>query len=204
MFQAGPPNVMELMGIHLWPGLVLWVLLYCSDYFFTITCARMYRNGVREKIGFEGSYEITPYYQQDVDALRKLSPRFIRALVLSLLALSLIWWLSVKIATPSPYLFGLGAMILVEVAVHTRHLRNFFFFRDLLRSNGVRGRIEYARPLTLRLSSTEFVIWAGLFAMLFLVTREWFVLGGAVQCAVVAMKHRKIAAKHVAKAAAAV
>ena len=203
MLQAGP-NMMEFIGTHLWPGLTLWVLIYCSDYFLTIVCARMYRKGVHEKIAFEGSFEITPYYQKDVDALRKLSPRFVKALVLSLLALSLIWWLSMKVATPALYLFGLGAMILVEVAVHTRHLRNFFFFRDLLRSNAVRGRIEYPRPLTLRLSSAEFLIWAGLFALLFLITREWFVLGGAVECVVVAIKHRKLAAEHVAKTAAAV
>jgi hypothetical protein len=56
----------------------------------------------------------------------------------------------------------------------------------------------------LRLSSAEFLIWAGLFALLFLITREWFVLGGAVECVVVALKHRKLAAEHVAKTAAAV
>jgi hypothetical protein len=203
MFQAGAPNLMEFMAAHLWLGLVIWTVIYCSDYFLTITCARMYRKGVRERIGFEGSYEITPYYQQDVDALRKLSPRFIKALLFALVMLSLIWWIS-RQTSPAFYLFAIGAPILVEVPVHVRHLKNFFFFRDLLRTAGVRGRIEYPRPLTLRLSSTEFVIWAGLFAMLFLVTREWFVLGGAVQCAVVAMKHRKLAAEHVAKAAAAV
>src|SRR5215510_12921708 len=104
-----------------------------------------------------------------------------------------------KVAIPSLYLFGLGALVLVEVPVHARHLKNFFFFRDLLlRSDAVRGRIEYPRPLTLRLSSAEFLIWTGLFGILFLVTREWFVLGGAVECAIVAIKHRKLAAQHVA------
>src|SRR5262249_47354919 len=201
MFQG---NLMEFMGTHLWPGLVLWAVLYCSDYFLTIVCARMYRRGVHEKIAFEGSYEITPYYQKDIDALRKLSPRFMVALLLSSTGLALIWWLSMQVRVPGLYLFGLGALILVEVPVHTRHLKNFFFFRDLLRSNAVRGRIEYPRPLTLRLSSAEFLIWAGLFTILFLVTREWFVLGGAAECVVVAAKHRKLAAQHLARAAAAV
>ena len=204
MLQGDPLTLAEFMGMNLWPGLLMWTFLYCSDYFLTITCARMYRDGVREMIAFEGSYEITPYYQQDVDALRKWSPRFIKALVLSLLLLSLIWWLSMQVRVPGLYLFGLGAVTLVEVPVHTRHLKNFFFFRDLLRTGGVRGRIQYPRPVTLRLSATEFLIWAGLFAVLFLLTREWFVLGGVVQCAVVAVKHRKLAEQHVAKAAAAV
>jgi len=201
MFQT---DLMEFIGTHLWPGLVIWGLVYCSDYFLTIVCARMYRKGICDKIAFEGSYEITPYYQQDVDALRKISPRFIKALLLTLAGLSLIWWLSMKVPMPGLYLFGLGALVLVEVPVHTRHLKNFFFFRDLLRSDAVRGRIEYSRPITLRLSSAEFLIWTGLFGILFLLTREWFVLGGAVECAVVAAKHRKLAAQHLAKASAAV
>src|SRR5262245_31695279 len=138
MFQG---NLMEFMGTHLWPGLVLWALVYCSDYFLSIICASMYRRGVCDKIAFEGSLELTPYYQKDVDALRKISPRFIKALLLSLTGLSLVWWLSMKVAIPSLYLFGLGALVLVEVPVHARHLKNFFFFRDLLlRSDAVRGR----------------------------------------------------------------
>src|SRR5262249_39450331 len=129
MLHGDPISLAEFMGTNLWAGLLLWTLLYCSDYYLTLACARMYRDRVREMIAFEGSYEITPYYQQDVDALRKLSPRFIRALALSLLALSLIWWLSMQLRVSGLYWFALGAMTLVQVPVHTRHLKNFFFFR---------------------------------------------------------------------------
>lgn len=66
----------------LWPGLLVWILLYVSDYTLTITCARLYRNGVNEKLVFEGSYEITPYFQKDIDTLRLASPRFLLILVL--------------------------------------------------------------------------------------------------------------------------
>ena len=163
----------------------------------------MYRDRVREMIALDGSYEITPYYQKDIDALRKWSPRFLRALVCSWILLSLLWWSSTQIRQPALYLFALGAFTLVEVPVHIRHLKNFFFFRDLIRTGGVRGRIEYPRPVTLRLSATEFLIWTVLFAGLFLITREWFVLGGAMKCAVVAFKHRRLAEQHVAKTVAA-
>src|SRR5262245_58382332 len=117
MFQG---NLIEFMGTHLWPGLVLWALVYFFDYFLTILCARVYRKGVCDQISFECSLELTPYYQKDVDALRKISPRFIKALLLSLTGLSLVWWLSMKVATPGLYLFGLGALVLVEVPVHAR------------------------------------------------------------------------------------
>lgn len=40
-----------------------------------LACARLYRG--QDKIVFEGSYEITSTDQADVDALRKVSPRFV-------------------------------------------------------------------------------------------------------------------------------
>src|SRR5262249_52729596 len=193
MLHGDPISLAEFMGTNLWAGLLLWTLLYCSDYYLTLACARMYRDRIREMIAFEGSYEITPYYQQDIDALRKLSPRFVRALALSLILLSLLWWCSMLLRERALYLFLLGGLILVQVPTHARHLKNLFFFRDLIRTGGVRGRIEYPRPVTLRLSATEFLIWTALFTGLFLITREWFVLGGAAQCAVVAFKHRRLA-----------
>ena len=199
-----PTDLMEFIGTKLWPGLVVWALVYCSDYYLTILCARMYRQGICDKISFEGSYEITPYYQSDVDALRKFSPRFIKALGWTLAGLSLVWWLSMQVRFPDLYLFALGAFTLVEVPTHVRHLKNFFFFRDLLRTGGIHGRIQYPRPVTLRMSSTEFLIWAALFGVLFLIMREPFVLGGIVECIIIAAKHRKLAAAHVAKASAAV
>lgn len=203
MLHGDPINLAEFMGTNLWAGLLLWTLLYCSDYYLTIACARMYRDHVRDMIRFDGSYEITPYYQQDIDALRKWSPRFVKALLRALIVLSLLWWSSMQLRVPALYLFFLGALILVQVPTHARHLKNFFFFRDLIRTGGVRGRIEYPRAVTLRLSATEFLIWSALFVGLFLITREWFVLGGAVQCAVVAFKHRKLAEQHVANVSAA-
>ena len=73
----------EIFLQNLWPWLAIWVVLYISDYTLTLTCARLYQRGVRDKIAFEGSFEITPYYQRDIDSLRLISPRFILALLAS-------------------------------------------------------------------------------------------------------------------------
>jgi hypothetical protein len=59
---------------NLWSGLAVWTALYASDYSLTLACARMYRHGVGEKIVFEGSYELTPYFQPDIDALKRSIP----------------------------------------------------------------------------------------------------------------------------------
>ena len=56
---------------RLWPGLFVWSVLYVSDYALTLTCARLYRAGVSNKIAFEGSFEINPYFQADIDLLKK-------------------------------------------------------------------------------------------------------------------------------------
>lgn len=178
----------------LWPGLLVWIVLYVSDYALTITAARLYRKGVNEKIVFEGSYEITPYFQKDIDSLRLISPRFLVALlwIAGLLTFS---WLFFARSQPELYEFMLGLMILVQLSIHTRHLRNLFLFRAITKTNGITGRIEYSRALMLRMSSTESLIFSGMFLILFAFTQSWFILGGAVGCLSLAAKHFRLARK---------
>jgi hypothetical protein len=183
----------ELFLEKLWPGLVVWTVLYISDYSLTIACARLYQAGARDKIAFEGSYEITPYYQQDINALRLVSPRFLAALLLMLVLLSLVWWLGTESLGSPMYSFALGALVLVELAVHVRHFRNLVLFRMLVGSDAIRGGIQYPRPLMLRMSSIEFFAFSGLFSVVFLFTGSWFVLGGAMACLSVAVKHWRLA-----------
>src|SRR6266446_1861735 len=74
-----------------WAGLSVWIVLFVSDYMLTLVCARLYQKGVRDKIVFEGSYELTPYFQRDIDALRRVSPRFVWALVAMSVVLFVFW-----------------------------------------------------------------------------------------------------------------
>jgi len=182
-----------------WPGLTVWVLLYISDYALTITCARLYRTGVNEKLAFEGSFELNPIFQKDIDSLRRFSPRFLVFLFVTSGLLALVWFLSEE-TTPELYVFLSGAMILLELTVHTRHLRNLLMFRAILKSECVRGRIEYSRPFILRVSSDELFIFSALYALLFVFTQSWFVLGGAATCFSTAIKHRRLAQKAASKA----
>lgn len=183
----------------LWPGLLVWTALYVCDYSLTIVCARLYRRGVNEKIVFEGSYEITPLFQKDVDSLRLVSPRFLAALALSGGLLAGSWLLSAQ-SQPEWYEFVLGVMILVQLSIHTRHLRNLFLFRAITKTGEVRGRIEYSRTLLLRMSSAESLLFSALYLILFAFTLSWFILGGAIGCLSVAAKHRSLSRKCVASA----
>ena len=186
---------------NLWSGLVVWTALYVSDYSLTLACARMYRHGVGEKIVFEGSFELTPYFQSDIDALKVVSPRFLVALVIGWVYLGAIWWLTEQ-SQPHLYEFVLGAAVSSELAIHVRHLRNFFLFRAIIRTDAVQGRIQYARPIILRMSSVEFLGFAVLFGVVSVFTSSWFLMGGTIACLGIGLKHWRLAKKHLASTTA--
>ena len=116
--------------------MAVWIALYISDYFLTVTCARLYKSGAHEKIVMEGSYELTPYFQNDIDSFRLFSPRFIIMLIYSSVLLAIIWMLSL-ITYSQLYTFAFGAMILLELTIHLRHFHNFFTFRAMNQSDQV-------------------------------------------------------------------
>jgi len=149
---------------------------------------------VKDRIVFEGSYELTPFFQRDVNRLRVISPRLLIMLLVSGGLLALVWVLTGQ-SQPELYQVALGAMILVQLAVHTRHLRNFFLFRAVNSTDAIRGRMEYSRALLLQMSSHEWLAFSALFFVLFVFTRDWFTFGGVVGCLSLAAKHRRLASK---------
>jgi len=177
-----------------WPGIAAWTVLFISDYALTIWCASLYRKHVQAVITFDGSYELTPMYQRDVDALRLVSPRFLGSLLSSAAVLAFLW-VAVRPTLPLLYGFVLGAMLLLEMTVHVRHVRNLCMFRDVARGGSIQGRIEYSRPMMLRMSAVELVAFSVMYFVIFLFTQSWFVLGGVASCVSTARKHFILARK---------
>src|SRR5262245_38329477 len=177
-------------AVNAWVGPLLWVALYISDYSLTIACARLYR--AQDKIVFEGSYEITPLFQADVNALRRISPRFLVALLVSTAYLLLVQ----SITGPSSglYLGVLGGMSLMEFTIHIRHFRNWFIFSRGI--SAIQGRLMYPRRFTLRMSAFELILFFGLYVVLFLATRSEFILGGAITSGALALNHYRLARRH--------
>jgi hypothetical protein len=176
-----------------WLGPLLWVALYISDYLMTLTCARMYQ--AQQTIVFEGSYEITPIFQADVNALRRVSPRFLIALLFSTGYLVVVQRTSSVVGSASLYAGVLGAMLLLQSAVHMRHFRNWFLFRN---GKAVQGRLSYPRVLLLRTSAFELLGFAALYLALFLATASIFILGGALACGALSLNHYHLARRHLA------
>jgi hypothetical protein len=173
--------------------MVIWAALYISDYTFTVVCARLYQR--QQTVALEGSYELTPYFQRDIDALQKVSPRFIFALLLSLFALAFLWKLHQTSPAPELWQLVLGAYIGVQLAVHVKHVRNLFMFRAIRAAKLVHGRVEYSRSLLVHLASVEWFAFCAVYLVLFAFTRSWFILGGAIACFFSGVKQRRSAAR---------
>ena len=176
------------------PGVILWIILYVSDYYLTIYSAR----GFREigHVQFEGSFELTPQYQRDIDALKPVSKRHILMLGLYSLLIVLIWWLTKRLLFfPWTYLLYLGMFLLLEVAVHLRHLRNISLIREIRKNGGVEGQISYKKWFSYRISASEFYVYSVLFLIIAVLTYSSFFLGGAIMCFGTGFKHSRLAKK---------
>lgn len=182
----------------LWPGLALWLALYTSDLALTLKCAKLYR--AQEQIRFAIGYELTPYYQKQIEQLKVVSFRFIYALASSSALLAVVWFASNgRVREMGLYLFCLGAFILPELAVHLRHVRNYYLFKHALKSGLISGSISYAASVTYKSSALELLSFAALYLVLFAVVPSAFFLGGVVSCLSASVKHYTLARKATAR-----
>jgi hypothetical protein len=189
-----------LLGVilvkNVWVAVAIWTAVYISDYSLSVWAARLYREGACRHVAFTGSLEITPQFQEDINALKVVSVRFLRALVFSVVMISVAWVISVRwLDIPEAFSALMGALICLEATAHIRHIRSIAFMQTLVRRQGLRGRVEYPRWLSLRLSAVEILGFAALFLVAFFISANWFFIGGAVSCLLTGLKHRDWAAK---------
>jgi hypothetical protein len=175
-----------------WIGPGLWALAYVSDYCLTVAAARLYRRGAHDHYVFDGSYELTPVFQKDIDEVRWFSPTFAAFLVGTGAMLVGLQWAASYVELPEAYLVALGALLLVEVPIHLRHARNLIMFHVMSKGQ-VTGRLAYPRWVVLRMSAMELGLFALLYALLFVGTQHWMLLGGALKTGRTALSHWKMA-----------
>jgi hypothetical protein len=177
-----------------WYGIILWMILYTSDYYLTIFSARGFRE--ISHFQFEGSFELTPHYQKDIDHLRPVSKLHIILLFAYSLLILIVWWIT-RLSTYLEWAYPLylGMFLLLEVAVHLRHLRNVGLIREIKKNGGVEGQITYRKWLSYRISARELYIYATLFSLVALLTYSLFFLGGAIICYGTGFRHSRFAKK---------
>jgi len=177
-----------------WVGVILWMILYISDYYLTVYSARGFK-----EIGlfqFEGSFELTPQYQKDIDALKPISKLHIILLILYSLIILGIWYLMVYfLGLPWAYLLYLGMFLLLEVAVHLRHLRNVFLIREVKKNGGASGQISYRKWFSDRVFAFELYLYFVFFLIVAALESSPFFLGGAIMCFGMGFRHNRLAKK---------
>ena len=182
--------LLELLTTHLWLALGLWIVVYVADYYLTLAGARLYFQGVQRVFVFEGSYELNPLFQQDIDRRRRISTRFLVMLGVTCLLIAFAWrGVQVRWFPPGVFRLWMGALLLVELAIMIRHVRNIITFRQILSAPDITGQIRYPRWWTLRSSALDLGLFAALFALFALIADPWFFLGGTLACGSAALRH---------------
>jgi hypothetical protein len=186
----------ELIFQKLWIILPVWLLLYLSDYYLTILGASYHKAGGCDHIVFEGSYELTPQFQADINTLRMFSPRFMREVLISSTIIVLLWFISRQGPIPMfSFQFLCGGIILREIPILVRHVRNIALFRFASNHQGVSGQIRYGKWLAYRISAVELFSFAGVFLIVYLFTGSISFLGGSVLTAITGLRHLKMSRK---------
>jgi hypothetical protein len=85
--------------------------------------------------------------------------------------------------------------LLLEVAVHLRHLRNTALIREIKKNGGVEGQITYKKWFSYRISALELYRYATLFLLIAALTYSLFFLGGAIMCYGTGFRHTRLARK---------
>ena len=183
-----------LLAMSPWYGVILWMILYTSDYYLTLYSARGYRE--IGHIQFEGSFELTPQYQKDIDVLKPVSKLHVTLLIVYSLTILIVWWLThLTIYLEWTYPLYLGMFLLLEVAVHVRHFRNVAIIREVRKHGGIDGQIAYKKWFSYRISANDLYISATVFLLAALLTYSIFFLGGAIMCYATGFKHSRLANK---------
>lgn len=184
----------RVLAENLISALAVWAIVYVADYYLTIIGAKLYRAGADRKLIIEGSYELNPVFQKDIDALRLLSPQFWLRLLISIPMISLVWLMAVPwLQMPQLFAVGIGAFVLREVPVLVRHVRNVHVFRHAASDTALQGQIRYARWFSLSAAVLELWQFAVLFGLIALLVQEWFFLGGVLGCVVEAARFGRLA-----------
>ncbi len=178
---------------HVWVAIGLWVAVYISDYTLTLRGARLYQEIGKKYREIDGSYELTPSYQRDINALRRFSPRFLASLWIYALILAVFWALAVYLKTPEVFALVLGGPLLLEVVVHLRHVRNIAEFT--LAGPNIDGKIKMPRWVSYRLSAVELTSFSAVYLLLFVATGSWFFVGGIVACLSTGYRHWRLSNK---------
>jgi hypothetical protein len=166
---------------------LLWMLVYFSDRMLTIYTVRLFNANIKKYAEYEGGMELTPLWRKEVAEGRWISLRFVVLLALT----GGIVYLIGALFQDEPYFYELflGGWLLLEAAIHIRHVRNITTYWNMAHTSDVQGFIRYPLWLSYRVSAVEMLVYFVFFLALFILFRRMFFLGGTVAALGLAIFH---------------
>ncbi len=195
------------------------VAIFLADYFLTHLGARASQN-VRERWSVEGSYEMNPTWERQIDSGRWFSwrvPAVALLLAVTLGSMRVLLapdggWFALGLnvgldagLAPAVFGFAVGLILLLQVPVLYAHATNLQTFRDLADPIAAEGGVRYRRWFIYRQGAGHFLRFAVLWLVLWLPSQQAFFLGGVVSCVLFARRLAQLgaASRAAAKAQAA-
>ena len=138
---------------------------------------------VRERWAIEGSYELNPTWQAEIDSGPRFSWRLVGvAAVLVALLLAMRYLVEFAELDPAFFAVAAGAVLLLQAPTIMAHATNLQMFRDLADPTAITGSVTFSRWLTLRAAAWYLVRFAVLWLALWVLSQQAFFLGGALSC----------------------
>lgn len=183
-----------------WLLIPLWMALFILDDYLTVVVAKRYDEQNPALIEFEGGYELTPQYKEEIAAHHFLGPLFRRTLIIfTLMLVSIRYLTSTGFVPGALFTFLAGAAILLSCSVNLRHIQNLVFFGLVPVPDPPRGRITYPASFNYRGSAVSFLAFGAFCLLLGTITWSWFFIGGTVACVGTGLshwRHSKLANSH--------
>jgi hypothetical protein len=156
---------------------------FLADYVLTHLGARAAER-VRDRWSVEGSYEMNPTWERQIDSGRWFSwrvPAVAGALAVLLAAVRALVGLDVGL-DPAFFGFAAGLMLLIQAPILIAHATNLQTFRDMAEPTAVEGGLHFSRWYTYRQGAWYVLRFGVLWLLLWLPSQQAFFLGGAASC----------------------
>jgi hypothetical protein len=172
----------QILLQYFWVGTLLAAVLYTTDHILSVWEIALYNRGGKDLIQIEGYDRLVAKYLKPDGSIRWLHSRLIGILAVILVGLPSAWWaLTGRMDLPQVFLLLLGGICLSACMDIITELRMTAILRYGMKGE-LDGELKVTRGMMMTLSYITLYGFALLFLILFLVTGDWFVLGGLLVC----------------------
>jgi hypothetical protein len=181
-----------------WAPVAIAVVVGCfiADYSLTHIGARASER-VRDRWRVEGSYEMNPTWERQIDSRRWFGWRVVLVpvlLVLALASLRILAGIFSVYADPAYFAAAVGVMLLLQAPILMLHAANLHTFRLLADPTAAQGSIVYRRWFVYRQGIVYLAGFCVLWLLLWVPSQQAFFLGGAASCALFARRFVQLGA----------